>query len=201
MRKLFLILFLFVAAFSFADKSWYVDQNGTGLGNCGPAGVAMLISYTEHIRIPVQTIREEIGYTNPDGSTDFEELSGALNRHKVHYSRTEIKTKADLDELLKTHHIVLIDVDMSYIPNKSNYNAGHYLILSGLGKKTYEVQDPLNGSDIHYNADLVWSAMKTREVFIVGGNTLMLPFGTIAKILLVIDIAAIVIPKKIFVPC
>ncbi len=202
MRKLFLSLFLLVTtALSFADKSWYFDQKGTGIGNCGPASVAMLITYTEHIRIPVQAIREEIGYTRDDGSTDLDELSGALDHHRVRYSKLTMKTKTDLDELLKTRHIVLVDVDMSYIPNKSNYDKGHYLVLSSRSGDTYEVQDPLNGSDLHYNADLVWSAMKTREVLVAGGSSPMLTFGFIAKILFDIDVAAIVIPKKIFLPC
>lgn len=195
-------MFLFVAALSFANKSWYVDQNGTGIGNCGPATVAMMISYTEHVRIPVQVIREEIGYTRDDGSTDLEELSGVLERHKIRYSKTEIKTKVDLDELLETHHIVLVDVDMSYIPNKSNYDKGHYLILSSYSEGTYEAQDPLNGSDVHYNADAIWSAMKTREVLVTGNGRLpLVGFGFITQILLVIDISAIVVPKKIILPC
>lgn len=181
MKKSIVILFLFIfASFLSADDydgEWYKTQVGTGLGNCGPACVSMSIKWATHYDISVEEVREFIGYTRPDGGTDFNELSSALRYWKVAYDVEMVGTLTGLKDLIKREDliaIVLIQTDgITFDPDDifgKNYDleVGHYIILSDIISSYFVVKDPLpGGSDRRYNADEVWRSLKDRRIILI----------------------------------
>jgi len=183
MRKLiFTLILLLGVTFTLpivadSDNEWYRTQVGSGIGNCGPASVAMTINWSTEHDVTVEVVREFIGYSRPNGSTDFMELASAMRNWKVPYdieivtSLTGLKDLVDRENLIA---IVLIATDrITYNPNEIfgrnyKYNGGHYIVLSEVVSSYFVVQDPMpHGADRRYHIDEVWAAMEDRRVILV----------------------------------
>lgn len=166
------------------DTGWYKTQVGTGIGNCGPASVAMGIKWSTGRNISVEDVRRFIGYTRPDGSTDFLELISALRKYGATYdlirifSLTGLKSLVEFDDLIT---IVLINTEKinrnisgdpldpkGVFDRNYDYKTGHYIILGDVVSNYFVIQDPLPpGSNRRYHVDEVWVALKDERVIVI----------------------------------
>jgi hypothetical protein len=139
------------------DLDWYRSQFDTGgIANCGPADVAMAILWARGKDIPVQDIREEIGFPYEDGSTTFPMLAQSLDRHNVHYKVADVAAPKDLVGVMDRGHIAIMLVQTGVIgkvegdPVKDlvgkyyDDDQGHYLVIKGysLDGRYFVVYDP-----------------------------------------------------------
>ena len=138
------------------DVDWYKTQWGTGYANCGPALVSMAILWSRGQDIPVQNIREEIGYPYDDGAVSFDNLRDALGRHKVPFAVPQLAGPADLRTILDRGHIALVLVQSGIIAKVQgdpvsdlvgryyDDDEGHYVLVKGytLDKGFFVVYDP-----------------------------------------------------------
>ncbi len=81
--------------------------------NCGPTSVAMVIQYTRGLYVPVREIRAFIG-RNGSGTNSYD-LSRALDRWGVPYSRALMRDVRDLQEALSRGNIIVMNLDMTGI--------------------------------------------------------------------------------------
>ncbi len=183
MKKIILILALVVLLIfpiysQDKDEEWYRTQVGTGSdGNCGPASVAMTILWSTEYNISVEQVRNYIGYTRPDGATDFMELAEAMRNWDVPYDIEIIQSLVGLKSLVDRKDlmaIVLIDTKgITYDPDgkfNRNYSleVGHYIVLNEVYSSYFVVQDPMpGGHDRRYHVDEVWNSLKDHRVILV----------------------------------
>ena len=158
---------------------WYKTQYGTGYANCGPALVSMAILWSRGQDMPVQDIREEIGYPYDDGAVSFDNLSDSLGRHKVplHDSRSS-PGRPTCRKILDRGHIALVliqsgDIEKVHgdpvtdlVGRYYDDDEGHYVLVKGytLDKGYFVVYDP-------YPVD--WESNSLRygdEVSMIGKN-------------------------------
>ena|SRR5208337_4083296 len=154
-------LYLFVSPFlsrqvSREDVDWYKSQWGTGYANCGPALVSMAILWAQGQDIPVQDIREEIGYPYDDGAVSFDNLSASLGRHKVPFMTPQLAEPADLRKIVDRGHIALVLIQSGSIEKVQgdpvtdlvgryyDDDEGHYVLVKGytLDNSFFVVYDP-----------------------------------------------------------
>jgi hypothetical protein len=177
-----IILFLFFAlCFSTqGETKWYRTQAGTGIGNCGPTCVSMAIAWSTQKNVPVETIRDFLGYQRENGATDFMELALALREWKAIYDIEAINNLSGLKELVKRKDMIVIVLintsgittapleDIDIFGKNYDYEVGHYIILTDVISNYFEVQDPLpGGSDRRYKIQEVWDSMKDRKVILI----------------------------------
>jgi hypothetical protein len=140
----FFNLLLILPLISYSQE-WKRTQLGTGIGNCGPASAAMMVSYSK-TSITVEQARAVIGYARADGATSFSEIYRILNYYQVPYT-----TLSSLDSYEGTG-ILLIVLQMRHIRNRPyEYAGGHYIIICGIEDYSYRVADPL-AKDLQYYA-------------------------------------------------
>lgn len=141
--------------------TWYKTQEGTGIGNCGPACVAMVLEWGGR-KTTVEEVRSWIGYQREDGATTWEELDSALDgwiRHRIE--------QVDILEVQVTQGPLIVLLDMSKIRSGKNhsYMGGHYVVISGVDMDSFIVQDPMpNGQDRRYKIHEVYSALKSTVI-------------------------------------
>lgn len=166
-KYLFLVFFvLFLSIDSSAQFSWYKSQLETGIGNCGPACVAMAVGWSKGRVVSVQEVRSIIGYRVSDGSTSFAELMFALDSYNVPYTTRTITSRQDL--LSVRPNVFIIGVVMKGITNRGyDYSEGHYLLITGVRGRDLIVQDPLGGPDRYYNATEVWKSLRSSQVIVI----------------------------------
>jgi hypothetical protein len=138
------------------DVDWYKTQYGTGYANCGPALVSMAILWARGQDIPVQDIREEIGYPYDDGAVSFDNLIASLGRHRVPFATPQLAAPADLRKILDRGHIALVLIQSGSIEKVKgdpvtdlvgryySDDEGHYVLVKGytLDKSFFVVYDP-----------------------------------------------------------
>jgi len=138
------------------DVDWYKTQYGTGYANCGPALVSMAILWSRGQDMPVQDIREEIGYPYDDGAVSFDNLSAELGRHKVPFTTPQLAAPADLRMIVDRGHIALVLIQSGNIEKVQgdpvtdlvgryyDDDEGHYVLVKGytLDKRFFVVYDP-----------------------------------------------------------
>jgi hypothetical protein len=138
------------------DVDWYKTQYGTGYANCGPALVSMAILWARGQDIPVQDIRDEIGYPYDDGAVSMDNMSAALARHKVPFSTPQLAAPSDLRKIVDRGHIALVLIQSGNIGKvqgdpvidlKGRYyddDEGHYVVVKGytLDNGFFVVYDP-----------------------------------------------------------
>lgn len=139
-----------------SDLDWYKTQYGTGPANCGPALVSMAILWARGQDIPVESIRGEIGWPYEDGATSFDDLLGALRRHRVQTSTPSISSPSGLVSVLDRGHIAMVLIRSGLIPKVQgdpsrnlvgryyDDDEGHYVIVKGysLDRRYFVVYDP-----------------------------------------------------------
>lgn len=173
-----LILFCIIISYTWSDELWwYKTQTGTGLGNCGPACVAMSIYWSTGEDITVREIRDRIGYRLWDGATSFEELLSALIEYGIDAWFEEVNTIDDLIGLVYRYDIIVIalidageiDVmDNRYYGKTHYYDRGHYVILYDYFADAFQVHDPIiYGQERLYKSDQIWRALRQGRVIIV----------------------------------
>ena len=138
------------------DVDWYKTQYGTGYANCGPAVVSMAVLWARGQDVPVQDIREEIGYPYDDGAVSFDNLSAALGQHKVAFGTPQLSGPADLRNIVDRGHIAVLliqtgDIDKvegdpvtDLVGRYYDDDEGHYILVKGytLDRKYFVVYDP-----------------------------------------------------------
>jgi hypothetical protein len=138
------------------DVDWYKTQYGTGYANCGPAVVSMAVLWARGQDIPVQDIREEIGYPYDDGAVSFDNLSAALGLHKVPFTTPQLAGPADLRGIVDRGHIAVVliqtgDIDKvegdpvtDLVGRYYDDDEGHYVLVKGytLDRGYFVVYDP-----------------------------------------------------------
>src|SRR5208283_575835 len=90
------------------DVDWYKTQYGTGYANCGPAVVSMAVLWARGTDVPVQDIRQEIGYPYDDGAVSFDNLGAALGLHKIAFAAVQLAGAADLRQIVDRGHIAVV---------------------------------------------------------------------------------------------
>ena len=161
----FIILFLLITSCSFSDPTWYRSQIGTGVGNCGPATVAMAASWATNTNISVTRTRNLIGYRTIDGATSFDELVYSLKKLNILVIYLKDFSLNDLKYYLSKDKLIILSIETIFIENKVyKYKGGHYIILSNIDKDNFVVQDPLVGkANSFYNINQVWKALSMNE--------------------------------------
>ncbi len=138
------------------DVDWYKTQYGTGYANCGPALVSMAILWARGQDVPVQDIRDEIGYPYDDGAVSFDNLGASLGRHNIAFTTPQLATPADLRKIVDRGHIALVliqsgDIDKvdddpvtDLMGRYYDDDEGHYILVKGytLDKGYFVVYDP-----------------------------------------------------------
>ncbi len=138
------------------DVDWYKTQYGTGYANCGPALVSMAILWSRGQDVPVQSIRDEIGYPYDDGAVSFDNLSDSLQRHEVKFETPQIGGPDDLRHILDRGHIALLLIQSGEIEKVDgdpvnnlvgryyDDDEGHYVLVKGytLDNRYFIVYDP-----------------------------------------------------------
>lgn len=176
-NKILALLVLLVPLFCTAQTKWYRTQAGTGLGNCGPAVVAMAIAWTQSSDITVAQVRKEIGYTGKDGGTSFEQLIKILEAHNVDNTLVKLQGLAalrDLIELPGVMAIVMLNPSLiskakdGYYGRTYYFDGQHYIVLEAIESEFFVVQDPMpKSNDRRYLIEEVWAAMKDKRVIII----------------------------------
>jgi len=138
------------------DVDWYKTQYGTGYANCGPAVVSMAVLWAKGQDIPVQAIREEIGYPYDDGAVSFDNLTDALGRHRVKFSSPQLAGPDDLRKIVDRGHIAVVliqsgdiekvrgDPVTDLVGRYYDDDEGHYVLVKGytLDNGFFVVYDP-----------------------------------------------------------
>ena len=138
------------------DVDWYRTQYGTGYANCGPALVSMAVLWSRGQDIPVQKIRDEIGYPYDDGAVSFDNIADDLRRHAVSFQTPQMAGPDDLRRVLDRGHIALVLIQSGDIPRVTgdpvsnlvgryyDDDEGHYVLVKGytLDNGYFIVYDP-----------------------------------------------------------
>lgn len=164
MKKIFIIILLTISLFinphSYDNSSWYKSQINTGIGNCGPASVAMIIQRSG-INVEVKDIRNLIGYKIKDGSTSIKDLLFILNQYYI-----DTKILKSIDQYYG-YGILLILINTKYLSNKEySYSGGHYIIIAGKTENYFIVNDPLSGPNKLYKISEIKSAILSNLIWI-----------------------------------
>jgi ABC-type bacteriocin/lantibiotic exporter with double-glycine peptidase domain len=177
MNKKLIIIFLLVASLLSAQTAWYRTQLNTGVGNCGPACVAMAVAWINNPSITVQEVRKFIGYKRKDGSTSMEELVRALDYYSVSSNIISLASLDSLRDILKIRGvIVIISLTPSVISKATDKvygrpydykGTGHFIILEDVDSEYFVVQDPLGNKDRRYLIKEVLAAMKEKRAIII----------------------------------
>ena len=177
-KVLLVFLFICICINTPADELWwYKTQTNTGYGNCGPAAVAMSIYWSTLRDIPVEEVRDAIGYRLWDGATTFDELYNSLIEYEVDARFEEIR---DLNELISIvfdySKIVIALIDASeidlmtgrYYGKTHYYDGGHYIVLYDYFADAFQVHDPIMyGEERLYKVDQVWSSIRENRVIVI----------------------------------
>jgi hypothetical protein len=166
MRKILMLLLIVLSLSGFA---WYKTQIGTGIGNCGPASVAMAIDWAyQRNKVSVEEVRSIIGYKTLDGTTSLLELKSALDYHRVKNIGVVVTTLDELKKFVGRRSSFITSIRTGYITNrKYSYNGGHFILVTGVYKDFFIVQDPLGGEDQMYSIKEVWNAMEYKNIILV----------------------------------
>lgn len=154
MRRLILIiLFLFIAFLGFSQQdSWhYYQLDYYGLGNCGPACVAMAYTYKSGYFIHIDYINWLIGYNRlKDGATTLYILSNVMNIIGLNHKVVEFNS---LKTFTFEENFYILSINTRYISNKDyEYNDGHYIIIFDHKDGFYKIADPLSKKEfVWYN--------------------------------------------------
>lgn len=177
MKTILKIILLIISVSAYSQPYWYRDQTNTGVGNCGPAVVAMGAAWTTRPNIKVEDVRKILGYKRPDGSTTLDELSSALKRYSVPSYLMAPNSIDTLIALVEDENlIVIVAVDTTFISKSSresygrtyDYDGGHFIILENVVGMNFLVQDPLlNHHDRLYSVEEIWKAKKDKQVIVI----------------------------------
>lgn len=167
MKFKIIIILLFLSFIVYAQEPWYKDQLGTGLGNCGPACVAMGVEWATKQSVTVRQIRREIGRKIEDGSTNFIELENILKKYGINCQWTYVFSIDQLISLVyNKNQLVIICIQIENISmgsyrqqfnRKYNASGGHYIILQDVFGEYFFVQDPIRSPDRYYKMNEVWN--------------------------------------------
>jgi len=173
-------LLLLTASFGFSQTTWYRTQLNTGVGNCGPACVAMAVAWINNPSITVQEVRKFIGYKRKDGSTSMEELVRALDNYSIDNNLIPLASLESLRDILKIKGVIVIvslnpamiskaiPKDLVYgRPYEYKEKSSHFIILEDLDSEYFVVQDPLANKDRRYLIIEVLAAMKEKRAIII----------------------------------
>lgn len=178
-RRVLIFIFLYITiTYTHPDETWwYKTQTGTGLGNCGPAAVAMSIYWSTGADISVQSVRERIGYRLWDGATSFDELYNSLIEYEIEARFENVRTVDDLIQLVYASDIIviaLIDageievIDNRYYGKTHYYEGGHCVVIYDYFADAFQVHDPIiYGEERLYKRDQVWRALRQGRVIVV----------------------------------
>lgn len=153
--KIFVLLILFTPPLFSESNYWhYYQLNFNGLGNCGPACVAMVYTYHTGNPIHLDKVNRYITYREEDGSTTLYMLHKALQKLDIPNEIVEKKV------FIFSEYLYIINIDTEYILNREyDYSGGHYIVLFDYFDGWYKVNDPL-----HHKKEFVWYYEKDIEM-------------------------------------
>ncbi len=139
-----------------SDINWYRTQFNTGTqSNCGPTVAAMGISWATGEYVPVSAVRNELGWVR-DGSTSFDELIKAMEKHKATSRLVRTYAIQDIIDIIDRGNIAIV-LYKSGGPKLNKYwendmfgryyydDVGHYVVIKGysLDQQYFVVYDPI----------------------------------------------------------
>lgn len=128
-------------------RSWYKTQVGTGIGNCGPTVVAMIIERSGP-KTTVQQIRAQLPPGPANGAT-YNDLLEILNTYRIRYYWLNGISEWNGDGILM---VAINPIRISAAPYE--YNGGHYILLVGRTEENYIVNDPYaNFPELYYSRE------------------------------------------------
>ena len=143
------------------DVSWYMTQWGTGLGQCGPTCVAMLIQRNGPNVTP-EMVRAQLKPGPADGATGYDELLEILASYGIYYTWLQGMSEWTGDGVL------MVKVNPILIPEAPyEYDGGHYILIVGQTETHYIVNDPLIGSPIRYYSKEDVNAARYRYIILI----------------------------------
>jgi LysM repeat protein len=137
--------------------NWYRTQFNTGTpSNCGPASVAMGISWATGSYFPVSAVRQTIGWQG-NGGTSFDELIRVIDNHGINASLQPLRTAQDIKTVIDSGAIAIVlfhtdGVRMArgnpatdLLGKYYNDSTGHYIVIKGysLSGDYFVVHDPI----------------------------------------------------------
>ena len=168
--KILIILFFLISFKVFSEFNWYKTQRDTGIGNCGPACVAMSLKWYTGSDFEVEFIRSLLGYRNYDGSTSIEELNRIINI----YAKSFIIKNKDLSSLTFKDTIYIVNINTVFISENPlpkfgrdyKYFGGHYIILHKKQQDYFVVNDPYTklGANYFYKISDVEKALRRNKI-------------------------------------
>lgn len=141
-----------------SDVNWYKTQGNTGHnGNCGPACVSMAVLWAKNINVPVNKIRDFIGFPKEDGGVGYYLLIRSLKKYQVEYDYRKITCEQDIFDTIDKGSIVIFlfnrgsisiqkeDINDNLFGKHYSASGGHYSIIKGYSKdkKYFVVYDPI----------------------------------------------------------
>lgn len=144
----FIILFFFSSFSLFPESNYwhYYQLNFDGLGNCGPACIAMVYTYHTGNLIHLDKVNKLIVYKGNNGATNMQSLHSALLKLEIPNEIVSIK------DFILSDYLYIINIDTKYILNREySYEGGHYIVLFDYFDGWYKVNDSL-----HPKKEFVW---------------------------------------------
>jgi len=148
----------------------YYQLDFAGLGNCGPACVAMVYTYHTGDLIHLKEVQKHIPVRSKDGSSTLQGLSHALKGLEI---PNEIVDLPEVDnksfynkDFMFSEYLYIINIDTKFILNKEySYEGGHYVVAFDYFDGYYKIADPLHKEDVvwYYGEDLI-KALKYDKV-------------------------------------
>jgi hypothetical protein len=130
------------------EFDWYKTQIDTGLGNCGPATVAMALGFSKNVDIPVDAVRHITGYDATfGGATNMDQLEDALQYYDISYQRVTVNAPEEIANYLTDNSVVIVPITAGLIPYNPDwqlsqegrhhgYENGHYILLTQYYNRT-----------------------------------------------------------------
>jgi hypothetical protein len=187
--------------FAANNMNWYRTQFNTGTpSNCGPASVAMGISWATGSYFPVSAVRQTIGWKG-DGGTGFEELLGVINKQGIPAGFQPLSTMQDIKNVIDSGAIAIIlfhtsgvrtarhDPAVDLFGKYYSDSVGHYIVVKGysMNGEYLVVHDPIPrdwsynlfrhadeismmGRNRYFNADEVLRSLRRNIMIVVPGQ-------------------------------
>jgi hypothetical protein len=158
--------------------NWYRTQYNTGTtSNCGPASVAMAISWGTGKYFPVSAVRQAVGWQG-DGGTSFEELLTVVKKEGISAGISPLRSVQDIRDVIDSGSIAIVvfrtdgvktsrsDPGTDLFGKYYNDSVGHYIVIKGysLNGEYFIIHDPIPSD---------WGANSFRyqdEISMVGRN-------------------------------
>ncbi|MDR0324383.1 MAG: LysM peptidoglycan-binding domain-containing protein [Treponema sp.] len=180
--------------------NWYRTQFNTGTpSNCGPASVAMGISWATGRYFPVSSARQAVGWQG-NGGTSFDELIRVIRNQGIEASLKPLRTVQEIKDVIDAGSIAIIlfhtdgirmargNPAADLFGKYYNDSTGHYMVVKGysMNGEYFIVHDPIPsdwsansfrysdeismmGRNRYFSANEVLRSLRRNEMIVVSG--------------------------------